>query len=199
MRRAPNLAVAAHSCGAAPIARRGAIAAALLVLVTAGCEREARRLQAASPPSVTIDGPRQGDLRPGQPGSGMPVTAGGGFNDRNAFEVSTGKRLFRWFNCNGCHAGGGGSYGPALMDDQWLYGSAPDNIYATIMEGRPNGMPSFRGRISEQQAWQLVDYVRSLSGQVAKDVAPSRSDAIQGGPAEAQRDRDFPQKAPKAP
>ena len=173
-----------------------AVAATCVIAVTA-CEREARRLVTSAPPAPTIDGPRQGDLRPGQPGPGLPATAGGQFNDRNALELANGKRLFRWYNCNGCHAGGGGSYGPALSDDQWLYGSAPDSLYATIMDGRPNGMPAFRGRIPEAQAWQLVAYVRSLSGQVAKDVAPGRSDGIQGGPAEAQRDRQFPFRAEK--
>jgi cytochrome c oxidase cbb3-type subunit 3 len=174
-----------------------AFVAAVALVAATGCEREARRLATSSPPAQTIDGPRQGDLRPGQPGPGMPATAGGQFNDHNALEVANGKRLFRWYNCNGCHGGGGGAYGPALSDDQWLYGSAPDSIYATIMEGRPNGMPSFRGRIPEAQAWQLVAYVRSLSGQVAKDVAPGRGDGIQGGPAEAQRDRQFPFHAEK--
>jgi mono/diheme cytochrome c family protein len=27
------------------------------------------------------------------------------------------------------------------MDDKWLYGSEPENIVASILEGRPNGMP----------------------------------------------------------
>jgi cytochrome c oxidase cbb3-type subunit 3 len=39
-------------------------------------------------------------------------------------------------------------------------------------------MPSFRGRITTQQVWQLVAYVRSLSGEVSKDAAPSRSDHL---------------------
>jgi cytochrome c oxidase cbb3-type subunit 3 len=165
---------------------------AVAVVVAAGCEREARRLQSSRPPVPTPDAPRQSDLQPGQAGRGLPVSSGGHYDDRSALEVSNGKRLFRWYNCNGCHAGGGGAYGPALMDDKWIYGPEPANIYATIMEGRPNGMPSFRGRIPDQQAWQLVAYVRSLSGQVAKDVAPSRSDGIQGAPAESQRDRETP-------
>ncbi len=92
--------------------------------------------------------------------------------------MSQGKQLFEWFNCSGCHAQGGGSIGPALMDDKWIYGGAAENIYATIVEGRPNGMPSFRGRIPPQQVWQLVAYVRSMSGQVSKDAAPSRSDHL---------------------
>ena len=44
----------------------------------------------------------------------------------NAYAVAQGKRLFRWYNCSGCHAtGGGGDWGPALMDDKWIYGVAP--------------------------------------------------------------------------
>jgi cytochrome c oxidase cbb3-type subunit 3 len=64
------------------------------------------------------------------------------------------------------------------MDAQWIYGDQPENIFSTIVEGRPNGMPSFRGRIPTQQVWQLVAYVRSLSGQISKDAAPSRSDHL---------------------
>jgi cytochrome c oxidase cbb3-type subunit III len=64
------------------------------------------------------------------------------------------------------------------MDQQWVYGGNAENIYATIVEGRPNGMPSFRGRIPPQQVWQIVAYVRSMSGQVSKDAAPSRADHL---------------------
>jgi len=45
------------------------------------------------------------------------------------------------------------------MDDEWIYGFEPVNIFATIVEGRPNGMPSFRNRIPDYQVWQLVAYV----------------------------------------
>src|SRR5699024_2472602 len=76
--------------------------------------------------------------------------------DDNAYAVSQGKRFFTWYNCVGCHAHGGGGMGPPLMDDKWLYGSRPQDIFTTIVEGRPNGMPSFRDRIPEQQVWQIV-------------------------------------------
>ena len=71
-----------------------------------------------------------------------------------------------------------------LMDDQWIYGDSPDNIFATIVEGRPNGMPAFGGRIPTQQVWQLAAYVRSMSGQLRKDVAPGRSDNMMMKPSE---------------
>ena len=93
--------------------------------------------------------------------------------------MSEGKRLYNQFNCSGCHFQGGGGIGPPLMDAQWIYGSEPENIYETIVEGRPNGMPSFKGRLANDQIWQLVVYVRSMSGLLAKDVASGRNDDMQ--------------------
>jgi cytochrome c oxidase cbb3-type subunit 3 len=98
--------------------------------------------------------------------------------EESAYAVAEGQRLYRWYNCNGCHANGGGGSGPALMDDQWIYGSAPANIVATILEGRPNGMPAFGGKIPDQQAMQIAAYVRSMSGLLPKDVAPGRTDHL---------------------
>ena len=95
--------------------------------------------------------------------------------------MNEGKRLFAWFNCVGCHAHGGGGMGPPLIDERWIYGSAPENIYSTIVEGRPNGMPSFRGKIPDYQVWQLVAYVRALGGLAPKDAAPGRNDEMHVG------------------
>jgi cytochrome c oxidase cbb3-type subunit 3 len=53
-------------------------------------------------------------------------------------------------------------------------------------------MPSFAGRVPEDQAWQIAAYVRSMSGQLRTDVAPSRSDALSSGPPEARRDQQTP-------
>src|SRR5690606_19958893 len=69
-----------------------------------------------------------------------------------------------WYNCAGCHFNGGGGMGPPLMDDEWIYGSSPAHIFATIVEGRPNGMPTYGGKIPEHQVWQIVAYVRTLGG-----------------------------------
>ena len=66
--------------------------------------------------------------------------------------------------------------GPPLMDAKWIYGSRPANIFETIVEGRPNGMPSFRNKVPDSQVWQLVAYVQSMSGQAPIDALPSRSD-----------------------
>ena len=151
--------------------KKSTIAALLLVALTmAACERESRGFD------------------PPQPGARVGAQADAGamiaHYQRNAFALATGKRLFTWYNCNGCHAAGGGGSGPALMDDVWIYGAEPLAIYQTIAFGRPNGMPAFGKRVPEDQLWQLVAYVRSLSGQLRQDAAPSRADGLAGAPPE---------------
>ena len=69
-----------------------------------------------------------------------------------------------------------GGMGPALIDDKWIYGSDPDQVYATILQGRPNGMPSFYGKLTNHQLWELAAYVRSLGGLTPKDPATGRGD-----------------------
>ncbi len=153
---------------------RASIALSLLVvlLVAPACKREDRRVREI-PPATTPKAVIESDLHPGKAsatsGTVTPYA-------ESAYQVSEGQRLFDWYNCSGCHAHGGGGMGPALMDDKWIYGSDPSNIFETIVEGRPNGMPSFRGKIPDYQVWQLVAYVRSLSGLLQKDVAPGRDD-----------------------
>ena len=88
---------------------------------------------------------------------------------------------------------------PALIDDVWIYGSSPENIYATIVQGRPNGMPSFGGHIPDEQVWQLAAYVRSMSGLVPVDAAPSRDDALQSAPSENRREAQPPVRAAVPP
>ena len=53
--------------------------------------------------------------------------------------------------------------GPELMDGEWIYGGRLAQIHQTLVEGRPNGMPAWGGKIPDQQLWQLATYVRSLS------------------------------------
>lgn len=98
--------------------------------------------------------------------------------DNNANAIAKGQRLYTQMNCVGCHFHGGGGMGPPLMDDQWRYGGRIDQIAASIAEGRPNGMPSWRGKLTSDQIWDLAAYVRSLSGQPSKDAVSSRSESM---------------------
>ena len=155
--------------------------AALAIALLAGCQRESRRFEPAVGAQITPPSIRMSEL---QPVEQNPQTTPAPHYEVNALSLAEGKRLFGWYNCSGCHANGGGDKGPALMDDVWIYGSDPANVYATIVEGRPNGMPSFGGHIPDEQVWQLVAYVRSMSGLVPQDAAPSRNDDLQARPSE---------------
>jgi cytochrome c oxidase cbb3-type subunit III len=81
----------------------------------------------------------------------------------NPYYINEGHRLFIWYNCVGCHANGGGGMGPALMDNQWRYGGRLDQIFASIYQGRPNGMPYWAKKIPNGQIWELAAFVKSLS------------------------------------
>ena len=131
------------------------------------------------------------------PGGGSPTTPVHTPYENNAAAVSDGKQLFSAYNCVGCHAHGGGGIGPALRDDEWSYGHEADQIYHSILEGRPNGMPAFRGKIPDYQIWQLAAYVRSLSGLLPKDVAPNRDDHMSGPPAESSTTAGGTRKTPR--
>ncbi|HEV8292769.1 MAG TPA: cytochrome c, partial [Tepidisphaeraceae bacterium] len=76
--------------------------------------------------------------------------------EKNAYAIAEGQRLYNAFNCVGCHAHGGGGIGPALMDELWIHGSEPEVIFGGIVDGWPDGMPAFRGKIPDYQVWQIV-------------------------------------------
>ncbi len=110
--------------------------------------------------------------------------------DNNANDIAQGQQLYTQMNCVGCHSHGGGGMGPALMDDEWRYGGRIDQIAASIAEGRPNGMPSWRDKLTSDQIWKLAAYVRSLSGQPSKDAVSARSDEMSNTPPATQASRE---------
>ena len=162
---------------------------AVFGLPFASCEREKRQFHEPPESAAPAQGVRQSELQPGAAASPAAVK---NEYEENAYAISEGKRLYSWYNCKGCHAEGGGDIGPPLMDDRWIYGSNPENIYATIVEGRPNGMPSFAGKIPAFEVWQIAAYVRSLSGQVSKAASPSRSDHMNSKKPEQSTEKEKP-------
>jgi len=159
-------------------------------LVLAGCKREDRELRPSPPASEVVNETQVSGLNPGA--NPLPTPPTPAMYEESAYAVSEGKRLFNQYNCSGCHANGGGGIGPPLMDNYWVYGSQPQNIFTTIVEGRPNGMPSFRNRIPQYQVWEIAAYVRSMSGLLPKDVAPSRSDQLYVRPPEQSMPKQTP-------
>jgi cytochrome c oxidase cbb3-type subunit 3 len=143
-------------------------------LLTARCERESRRYNELPASANRESAVRLTVLEPGS--AQQPAEVRSPYQD-NAWGMGEGKRLYAAYNCAPCHGvNGGGAIGPPLIDDKWIYGAKPDQIYATISQGRPDGMPSFGGHIPTQQIWQLVAYVEAMSGQVKVTSAPARND-----------------------
>jgi cytochrome c oxidase cbb3-type subunit 3 len=170
--------------------RRTTAALALIAaLALSACERESRRFREV-PPTIASTGAVSMD--PIQPGARTPEVTIESPYMHNAYEISQGKQLYNQWNCVGCHSHGGGGMGPPLMDDQWIYGSDPENIVQTILEGRPNGMPSFRGRMANTEAWAIAAYVRSMSGLTPQGARSSRDDAMMPSSNEALRSAQKP-------
>lgn len=144
------------------------LAVAMTALFAGGCVSENTDSHSGLLPA----GNRVSGLTPG------PVTSRLSQEDPRPAETpdegsAEGERLYKQFNCAGCHAAGGGAIGPSLMDDQWVYGGSPKNIFWTIVEGRSQGMPAFGGRISEGQIWKIVAHVRSLSNLNRTETPPA--------------------------
>jgi cytochrome c oxidase cbb3-type subunit III len=156
--------------------------ALLLLCALCACQREKRELRAAPATRESFLAIPNSELHAG----GAVPSTGSLSNpyEGNAWAVNEGERLFSWFNCTGCHAHGGGGIGPPLNDQSWIYGGESSQIFETIVKGRPNGMPTWRGRIPDYQVWQLVTYVRSLANQQPKSATPARSDHIETNPAQ---------------
>ena len=77
---------------------------------------------------------------------------------------------------------GAGGIGPPLIKQQWIYGGEPANVFDTIVKGRPNGMPSWGGRIPEYQIWQIVAFVESLNQKQPQSTISPRQDTIEQSP-----------------
>jgi glucose/arabinose dehydrogenase len=63
-------------------------------------------------------------------------------------------------NCASCHGenregGAGPALNAALIDAR-----SDDQLHDTIHDGRPGGMPAFKGALSEAEQWQLVNFLR---------------------------------------
>jgi cytochrome c oxidase cbb3-type subunit 3 len=151
---------------------------AIAAMILTSCQQEQERLPGGASAGAIAKGNRQSELQPGNPSPQRVV--------KNPFEgddeaIADGKRLYNQYNCSGCHAAGGGAIGPPLMDDEWIYGSSSANIFWTIVEGRPQGMPTFGGRVADDQVWRIAAYVRSLSGLDKAAAEQDKSEQHQAG------------------
>ncbi len=109
----------------------------------------------------------------------------------DAAAIAAGGSLFASKACAGCHGTeGGGGMCPPLVNDAWVYGSDDTTLYHLIREGsaamRARGyqrgdaekvagdMPPLGGAVSEQEAWQLLAWIRSRNARTAAAGAAAR-------------------------
>lgn len=167
---------------------RNSIAAMALLAALCSCDREQRQTR-GKPLGETVPAASSDTIFPGT-GKPPPLDPRAAEYEGNASAIAQGQMLYNQMNCVGCHFHGGGGMGVALMDGKWRYGGRIDQIATSIIEGRPNGMPAWRGRLTEQQVWQLAAYVRTLSGQERKDAVGARADELSNTPPQTQTRRE---------
>jgi cytochrome c oxidase cbb3-type subunit III len=82
----------------------------------------------------------------------------------NAAAAAQGRQLFVAYNCSGCHGGrAGGGMGPNLRDSTArIYGNSDTQLFSTISEGRPAGMPAWGAKLPASEIWKLITYIRTL-------------------------------------
>lgn len=150
-----------------------ALSVALLWLAACG-DGDAPRPSGAEGDSLTA--PAAGDVSGRvhlEPGPTSERTAPRNPYGDDAEAMAQGRRLYAWYNCGGCHGpNGGGSIGPSLRDGRWVHGGDPGSVFLSIWEGRPEGMPTWRGRIPEEEVWKIVAFVRSLEGGSPVETLP---------------------------
>ena len=92
----------------------------------------------------------------------------------NEASITAGQALFNKY-CRFCHGATGRGDGPSapkdvkpsnLTDATWDRGSSDGEIFVVIQEGAGPDfkMKGLKGKISDQDTWHLVNYVRSLGG-----------------------------------
>jgi mono/diheme cytochrome c family protein len=90
-----------------------------------------------------------------------------------AASIAAGRTLFEK-NCVSCHGATGAGDGKSaaqmnpkpsnLLDATWKHGSSDGEIYTLIRDGSKNtSMKGFAGKMSAQELWSVVNYVKSLS------------------------------------
>jgi len=87
------------------------------------------------------------------------ATAGKGDHTEGAVAgyVARGKQLYA-ASCAACHGETAkGSVGPDLTQARYKYGKSRAEITVSISEGRPGGMPAFKGQLEHEQIEGLIE------------------------------------------
>ncbi len=104
--------------------------------------------------AVSVSRATADSMPPAKPEVKCPYTG-------DAKAIADGKKLFDR-NCAECHGDGTGGSGPDLTDNDWLCGGSDNQIFVTISNGRPGGMPSWSGDLKDDEIWKIIAFIRSL-------------------------------------
>ena len=144
-------------------------AAVVFALAVVACEHTPGDVAANSGPTpvMTPVGPVPG------PQQSPPRRENPYHQDRSA--MVEGRTLFVRMNCSGCHGGrAGGGMGPSLRDVDWIYGNNDAQLFSSIAEGRAHGMPAWHTRLTPDQTWKLVTYIKSLRTRNEPQAPPTQ-------------------------
>ena len=80
----------------------------------------------------------------------------------DAAAIAEGQQVFAQI-CVACHkADASGLVGPSLVDPYWKYGHSDAELFATVMEGRPGGMPAWGAQLGSEKVWRALAYLETL-------------------------------------
>ena len=146
--------------------RSAVLGGGLLLAVAAGACTEGARGSEQTAEGRAIDKADTSSSAPGvNPGIYPSVVLG---QRRNPYTgdhgaIASGRMLFTAMNCSGCHSGyAGGGMGPSLRDTLWIYGNSDVQVFSSISEGRPAGMPAWGAKLPQDQIWKIIAYIRTL-------------------------------------
>ena len=93
--------------------------------------------------------------------------------------LKIGERLYASYctTCHGSDARGARGY-PNLRDDDWLFGGEPENIKASIMNGRNALMPPWESILGESKVFDVTSYVEQLAGREVDSLHASKGKEI---------------------
>jgi cytochrome c oxidase cbb3-type subunit 3 len=97
----------------------------------------------------------------------------------------SGQALFLTYcmQCHGSDARGAKGF-PNLTDTDWLYGGTPEQIVATINDGRQGVMPAFGAAFGEEKVSDVANYVLKIAGR-KEGSGPGDFDAVRATRGEA--------------
>jgi mono/diheme cytochrome c family protein len=132
------------------------------VLLVSGCRSVGQQPRAVVPFAVA---PNVGAAQPAGLGPTVtPTNTDLWRMSRDPAIVATGRSAFNASSCRTCHAVSlTGGPGPNLVDQRWLHGGTPQEVFQTITKGvQSKGMPQWGPVLGPAMITQIVAFIFSF-------------------------------------